>query len=161
MSKTVGWTLSAGARHAFRKASGCPEIARRDFCEARLAPNKINYKKIFVAIPGEKSFIDYHFELIYNCFVVFEWDENKAKSNLRKHKVAFAEAVTVFDDAFSITISDPDHSVEENRFIDIGMSDHNRLLVVIYTEREERVRIISARHATAPERRKYEEERNS
>jgi uncharacterized protein len=93
--------------------------------------------------------------------VLFEWDENKAKSNLRKHKVGFTEAVTVFDDAFSITISDPDHSIGESRFIDIGMSNKNHLLVVVYTEREEQIRIISARQATAPERRKYEEEKRN
>jgi len=88
--------------------------------------------------------------------VIFEWDENKAKSNLRKHKIGFDEAETVFDDALSITISDPDHSTDENRFIDIGTSDKNHLLVVSYTERGERTRIISARKAIKAERKAYE-----
>ena len=88
--------------------------------------------------------------------MIFEWDENKAKSNLRKHKIGFDEAETVFDDALSITISDPDHSTDENRFIDIGTSDKNHLLVVSYTERDERTRIISARKATEAERKAYE-----
>ena len=89
--------------------------------------------------------------------MIFEWDENKAKSNLRKHKIGFDEAETVFEDALSVTISDPDHSTEENRFIDIGTSDKNHLLVVSYTERDERIRIISARKANKSERNIYEE----
>jgi uncharacterized DUF497 family protein len=91
---------------------------------------------------------------------VFEWDENKAKSNLRKHKIDFTEAASVFSDALSLTIPDPVHSFAENRFIDIGMSEEKHLLVVVYTQIEERIRIISARKATAAEHRKYEEERN-
>ena len=62
--------------------------------------------------------------------MIYEWDENKAKPDLRKHKISFDEAETVFDEALSITVSDPDHSFEENRFIDIGTSDDNDLLVV-------------------------------
>lgn len=92
---------------------------------------------------------------------VFEWDENKAKSNLRKHKIDFTEAVSVFSDVLSITIPDPDHSFTENRFIDIGISEGNRLLVVVYTQIEERIRIISARKATAAEHGKYEEEKRN
>ena len=88
----------------------------------------------------------------------FEWDENKEKSNLRKHKISFDEAESVFSDMFSVTISDPDHSVEENRFIDIGMSENNRILVVVYVEREENIRIISARKATRAERKIYEQD---
>ena len=88
---------------------------------------------------------------------IFEWDENKEKSNLRKHKIGFDEAETVFSDAFSVTISDPDHLIEENRFIDIGMSNKTRVLVVVYTEREERIRIISARKAKRAERKIYEQ----
>ena len=87
---------------------------------------------------------------------VFEWDENKEKSNLSKHKVDFSEAETVFSDMLSVTIPDPDHSFEEQRFIDIGMSDKSRVLVVVYTEREAKIRIISARPATPSERKKYE-----
>jgi uncharacterized DUF497 family protein len=90
--------------------------------------------------------------------VIFEWDEVKEKANHRKHKVGFLEAEAVFYDPLSLTIPDPDHSEDEERFIDIGMSDTNRLLVVVYTEREERIRIISARLATPSERRKYENE---
>jgi hypothetical protein len=88
----------------------------------------------------------------------FAWDEEKAEQNLRKHHISFEEAETVFDDPLSITISDPDHSSHEERFIDIGLSDKKRLLVVVYTERENKVRLISARLANRIERKKYEEE---
>ncbi|MCI0696972.1 BrnT family toxin [candidate division KSB1 bacterium] len=88
----------------------------------------------------------------------FEWDENKAEENLRKHGVSFDEAETVFDDPLSITISDPDHSIGEERFIDIGESNKRRILVVVYTERGKKTRLISARRATRAERKKYEEE---
>lgn len=103
------------------------------------------------------NFVDYRWTLSYNYEVIFEWDEKKAKSNLRKHKISFGEAETVFEDALSVTISDPDHSIEENRFIDIGTSDKNHLLVVSYTERDERFRIISTRKANKAERKIYEE----
>jgi uncharacterized DUF497 family protein len=87
---------------------------------------------------------------------IFEWDENKEKSNFRKHAVSFTEGETVFYDLHSLTIPDPDHSIEEYRFIDIGTSNKNRVLVVIYTERENRIRIISVRKATSAERKMYE-----
>ena len=87
----------------------------------------------------------------------FEWDDSKAESNLRAHGVSFREATTVFGDSMSITISDPDHSAAEMRFIDIGVSHLERLLVVSYTERGNRIRLISARRATRHERRQYEE----
>ncbi|CAN5835698.1 BrnT family toxin [soil metagenome] len=87
---------------------------------------------------------------------VFEWDETKEKSNFRKHKVTFAEGESVFYDPYSMTIPDPDHSVEENRFIDIGTSNKNRVLVVVYTERKNRTRIISVRKANQTERKMYE-----
>lgn len=87
----------------------------------------------------------------------FEWDETKARRNRRKHKVSFDEAATVFADPFSFTISDPDHSESERRYISIGRSEKGRLLVVIYTQRESKVRIISCRKATVAERRFYEE----
>ena len=87
----------------------------------------------------------------------FEWDEEKAKANLKKHRVSFEEATTVFLDPFSMTIPDPDHSVEEQRFIDIGSSDKGRVLVVVYTERGSNIRIISCRKATPSERTLYEE----
>jgi hypothetical protein len=87
----------------------------------------------------------------------FEWDEEKAKANLRVHRVNFDEAATVFSDPFSITIPDPDHSVDEQRYVDIGMSVSGRVLVVAYTERGSNIRIISCRRATRRERRRYEE----
>ena len=89
--------------------------------------------------------------------LVFEWDPAKAAANLKKHGVSFREATTVLADPLSITILDPDHSVDEERYLDLGLSAQGRILVVIYTERGERVRIISARKATAAERRNYEE----
>jgi len=87
----------------------------------------------------------------------FEWDEEKAKANLKKHRVSFDEATTVFIDPLSITIPDPDHSVDEQRYIDIGSSDKGRVLVVAYTERGSNIRIISCRKATPSERKLYEE----
>ncbi|MEK6767242.1 MAG: BrnT family toxin [Planctomycetota bacterium] len=86
----------------------------------------------------------------------FEWDEEKEKSNLKKHRVSFEEATTVFIDPFSMTIPDPDHSVDEQRYIDIGSSDKGRVLVVVYTERGSNIRIISCRKATPSERTLYE-----
>lgn len=87
----------------------------------------------------------------------FEWDKKKAQSNLKKHKVSFDEAVEVFDDPLSITILDPLHSEDEERFTDIGITKKKRLLVVSYTERGSKIRIITCREATAAERKKYEE----
>ena len=87
----------------------------------------------------------------------FEWDPAKAKRNLKDHGVSFDDATTIFRDTLSITISDPDHSDSENRFIDIGMSHRMELLVVSYTERKDKIRIISARRATRAERKNYEE----
>ncbi len=87
----------------------------------------------------------------------FEWDQAKAKSNLRKHGVGFEEASTVFGDLLAITITDPAHSEVEDRFVTVGESNRMRLVVVSYTERGDRIRIISARIATRNERRPYEE----
>lgn len=87
----------------------------------------------------------------------FEWDPAKAEANLKDHGVSFDEATTVFRDTLSITISDPDHSDSEDRFIDIGMSHRMQLLVVSYTERQDKIRIISARPPTRAERKSYEE----
>lgn len=87
----------------------------------------------------------------------FEWNPKKAEANLSKHGVSFAEAVTVFGDPLSMNMLDPDHSEGEQRFIVLGMSDRYRLLVVSYTERPPRTRIISARLATRYERKQYEE----
>ena len=88
--------------------------------------------------------------------MLFEWDRSKAQRNLRKHRVSFDEAVTVFYEPASATVDDPDHSVGEQRFITIGYSSRGRLLVVSHTERGSAVRIISARRATARERRRHE-----
>ena len=90
--------------------------------------------------------------------MLFEWDEDKARSNLRKHGVSFDEAQSVFTDQFSITIPDPEHSNEEERLLILGLSHKKRVLVVIYTERGKRIRLISARKANRKERRKYEED---
>jgi uncharacterized DUF497 family protein len=92
--------------------------------------------------------------------VEFEWDPDKAEENIRKHGVAFTEALTVFGDPLEVTIPDPDHSNEELRFLSLGRSEADKLLVVSYTERGSRVRIISAREATPKERREYESERS-
>lgn len=90
--------------------------------------------------------------------VEFEWDRTKAEKNQKKHSVDFTEASTVFSDPLELTISDPDHSADEFRFLSIGRSNIGNLLVVSYTEREEnRIRIISARRATKSEKKCYEQ----
>jgi len=89
--------------------------------------------------------------------VEFEWDPAKAHRNVAKHGVSFEEAVTVFDDPRELTIYDPDHSVTEDRFVSVGMSSFARLVVVGYTEREGKIRLIFARRATSRERMDYEE----
>jgi len=91
--------------------------------------------------------------------LLFEWDSEKAKSNLEKHGVSFEEAGSALDDPREITVFDPDHSDAEDRYLSIGLSTFGRVLVVSYTERGERVRIISARVANKRERKEYEEER--
>ena len=87
----------------------------------------------------------------------FEWDRKKAAANERKHGISFQEAATVFGDPLAITFADPDHSEGEYRFLTFGVSRFNRLLVVSHTEREGRVRIISAREAMRRERKIYED----
>ncbi len=89
--------------------------------------------------------------------MVFEWDPTKADENLRKHKVSFNEATSVFGDFLGTTVSDPDHSLDEHRYITVGLSNRGRLLMVAHAERHERIRIISARKLTPNERRAYEE----
>lgn len=89
--------------------------------------------------------------------VIVEWDPKKARQNLRKHKVSFEEATTVFHDTLSSTIEDPLHSENEERLVTIGASNRRRILVVVHTDRGDKLRIISARLATAHERRIYEE----
>lgn len=87
----------------------------------------------------------------------FEWNETKHRENFQKHGVGFSEASTVFGDPLEVTISDLDHSVEEQRFLSMGLSATGRLLVVSYVERAgDRIRIISAREASYRERRDYE-----
>ena len=88
--------------------------------------------------------------------LIFEWEPQKAKSNLVKHGVSFEEASTAFQDTLSLTIDDPLHSIDEDRVVLIGMSNKNRLLVVVHTERGDNIRIISARKATKKERKNYE-----
>lgn len=93
---------------------------------------------------------------------IFEWDENKARANLEKHKISFDEARTIFADPFLITFADEIHSDKEERFISIGLSESNRVLLAVHTEREEQdevivIRIISCRKATTAERTRYEE----
>jgi len=89
--------------------------------------------------------------------LTFEWDPEKAERNLEKHGVSFSEAATVFADPLSLTIDDPDHSVGEQRYITMGVSYQQRLLVVAHRHYKDRIRIISARLATGRERRSYEE----
>ena len=89
--------------------------------------------------------------------LAFEWDEKKSTQNLKKHGVSFEEASTVFGDPLSQTIHDPLHSEEEDRFVTLGESQRRRLLVVVFTDRDDRIRIISARAASRAERKDYEE----
>ena len=89
--------------------------------------------------------------------LVFSWDRRKASGNRLKHHVTFEEAITAFGDPLSVTVADPDHSVSENRFLLVGLSEGGRLLVVAHTERRNYIRIISARPATHLERTAYEE----
>jgi hypothetical protein len=86
----------------------------------------------------------------------FEWDLRKAERNFLKHRVSFDEASTVFGDPLAATVDDLEHSQSENRYITIGNSIKNRLLVVVHTDRGDRIRIISARQASARERKQYE-----
>jgi uncharacterized DUF497 family protein len=87
----------------------------------------------------------------------FEWAARKAATNLAKHGVSFEEAATVFGDLLSDTFDDPDHSMEERRFLIVGTSDRGRMLIVAHTDDGAVVRIISAREPTAGERKSYEE----
>ena len=88
--------------------------------------------------------------------MIFEWDEEKAELNQSKHGVNFDEAATIFEDYFYVDFYDPGHSVDEHRFLIIGESNQARLLIVSYTERDDKIRIISARVLTPQERRIYE-----
>jgi uncharacterized protein len=87
----------------------------------------------------------------------FEWDDEKAVKNLEKHSISFEEASTAFGDPRSLTIDDPDHSADEQRYVLLGRALTGRLLVVVHVERdEERIRLISARRANRREQRVYE-----
>jgi len=87
----------------------------------------------------------------------FRWHSEKAAANLRKHGVSFIEAASVFRDPLSVTVSDPLHSAEEDRFVMIGRSDQDRTVVVVHLDLDTSIRIISARLATRRERKAYEE----
>jgi uncharacterized protein len=87
----------------------------------------------------------------------FEWDEVKARHNVRRHRVTFEEAVSVFSDPYLVTFPDDEHSAVEERFISIGQSDRGRILLVVHTDRSDAIRLISCRKVTAAERRTYEQ----
>ena len=89
--------------------------------------------------------------------IPFEWDDSKAESNVQKHGVSFAEAATVFADPLAAIFSDPDHSDEDLREIIVGYSEENKLLIVSFAERNEIIRIISARKTTKRERKIHED----
>ena len=89
--------------------------------------------------------------------LIFEWDPQKARDNEQKHGVGFVETSEVFDDDHSSAVSDPDHSIDEARYLIFGVSKQGRHLVVCYTERGDRIRLVSARQMTSRERRAYEE----
>ena len=88
---------------------------------------------------------------------VFEWNPAKAISNLQKHAVSFDEATTAFDDLDFISVVDDEHSMDEERYITLGLSNHGRLLVIAHTDRNGKIRIISARPATRKEAKFYAE----
>lgn len=95
--------------------------------------------------------------------IVFAWDKKKARTNLTDHKVSFEEAKTLFNDPFLLTYPDEGHSENEERYISIGVSLRNRILLVVHTDRNETptsltVRIISCRKATTSERKEYEKD---
>ena len=87
----------------------------------------------------------------------FEWNNKKAIENLRKHGVAFDEAATIFADPLAITYHDPEHSMEEGRYLTFGHSSQGRPLVVSHTDRDDRIRPISAREMTRKEKSDYEQ----
>ncbi len=89
--------------------------------------------------------------------LVFKWDSAKARLNQAKHGVSFEEAQTVFRDPLGGMVDDPRHSINEQRLVLIGMSDRQRLITVMFTEKGDRIRLISARQVTRAERRAYEE----
>ncbi|MBM2815322.1 MAG: hypothetical protein HW421_2084 [Ignavibacteria bacterium] len=92
-----------------------------------------------------------------NVKLEFDWSDEKAFNNLQKHEVSFEEAMTVWDDEFAAFLHDPSHSNSEDRYMLIGYSSKNNLLFVSFTERKDKVRLISARKATKSERKRHEE----
>lgn len=90
--------------------------------------------------------------------IEFEWDPQKDKANRLKHRISFGEAATVLRDPLGITVFDPDHSQEEDRYITVGTSKRGQAVMVAYTDRGNRIRIISARPLSRAEREQYEEE---
>jgi uncharacterized DUF497 family protein len=90
--------------------------------------------------------------------IEFEWDPKKADQNVRKHRIAFTEAATVFGDPLAITAFDPDHSTDEDRFLTVGRSNRGRTMIVAHADRGNAIRIISARELTRTERKDYEKE---
>ena len=95
-------------------------------------------------------------QFVLDNIMKFEWNREKEKRNIKKHKISFDEAVTAFYDPLSATFHDPDHSIDEERLITIGYSTQGRLLIVSHTERGDAIRIINARPATILERKRHE-----
>lgn len=100
--------------------------------------------------------VEYLYYFLRSAPMQFQWNPHKARTNLEKHGVSFEEAVTVFGDPLALTIEDPAHSLGEQRWLTLGKSKAQRLLVVVHTESRERIRLISARLATRRERVDYE-----
>lgn len=90
--------------------------------------------------------------------MMFEWDNNKADNNIIKHGVSFLEAVTVFNDPLALTFDDPDHSISENRYLTLGISQTGKYIIISHTETDAKIRIISSRLMTRCERKIYEED---
>ena len=127
---------------------GCAEVRTRSFekLDANDAPRSSAHP---TAIKRKIIF--------YESSMEYEWDNNKAVANLAKHGVSFEEAKSVFDDPLYVDFYDPDHSYREHRFILLGESIQGKLLFVSYVERDNVIRIISAREATQSERKSYEQ----
>ncbi len=92
----------------------------------------------------------------YNLTLGYQWNRSKAAANRQKHGIRFADATSVLEDEYAITIHD-EELIEEDRYVTLGMNALGQILVVVYTHRDDDIRIISARRATAPERAQYEE----
>ena len=135
---SFGWSI-IGYRQSssFGSSCHCPVFQTCAFCDAVVA-----------LVP----------QICYTVIMKTYWDRRKAAANLNKHGVSFEEASTVFADILSSLIADPSHSETEARFILLGMSISQRLLVVVHTELDDAIRIISARRATTHERIQYEQE---